>query len=212
MTNPIKVADWLHGFEYRAPPEPPPSAIADAELAAKAARVDALRRKVPKRFLWAFDAKGTVLLTRAKGAPLAPAFGLRSVTVGGLAGVGKTSLAVWMLRQLLDAPDAPAPKDIEVISAYRLGTARIQHRAGDGEPAIVEAAMRASLLLLDDLGSERDTQNNAIPDIIFGRHDDDLPTWITTGLSSEQIRARYGDGVSRRVFEGALTIKLGAAS
>ena len=46
-------------------------------------------------------------------------------------------------------------------------------------------------------------------DVLFARHDADLPTWITTGFSSQQLAETYGDGAVRRITEGAYVVKLG---
>ena len=96
------------------------------------------------------------------------------------------------------------------VHAYRLGLARIQHQAGSGEPDVVETAMRVPLLLLDDLGSERDHAMNAVPDVVFERDAENRPTWVTTGLTRDQLIQRYGLGVVARVFERATVIRLGA--
>ena len=97
-------------------------------------------------------------------------------------------------------------------NAYRFGFARIQTKAGTGEAEIVESAMKARLLIIDDLGSERDTANNAVPDILFHRHEEDLPTWVTTGKTKKQIAEMYGGGIARRLFEDETRIVvIGAA-
>ena len=53
--------------------------------------------------------------------------------------------------------------------AWKLGVARAQHGLGQGEPPEVERALSTGLLVLDDLGSERNTAINAVPDVIFER-------------------------------------------
>lgn len=127
------------------------------------------------------------------------------VTIIGPPGSGKTSLGVAMLYAAFDDGEWAA----RFIHAYRLGVARIQSKAGEGECPEVVVAMRNPLVLIDDLGSERDTANNAIPDVIQERHAESLPTWVTTGLSPEECAKRYGGGTTRRLFEMATVIKLG---
>jgi DNA replication protein DnaC len=124
------------------------------------------------------------------------------VVLMGPTSAGKSSLAVAMLR---------ARKDLgaRFVDCMRLGTARIQHRAGDGEAPAVEAAMLAKFALLDELGGERHTQNSAVGEVIHERHAQKRPTWFTTGQTPEELSARYGTGEVRRVFEGAVVIKLG---
>lgn len=131
------------------------------------------------------------------------------VVIQGGAGDGKTSLAVAMLSRLVDSWTDLRSLPGVFCHSYRLGLARAQYGLGEGEPPAVLRAMEANILLLDDLGSERQTQNNAVPDVLFERHAEDMVTWITTGLSAKQIAERYGDGIARRVFEHAVIINLG---
>jgi len=97
------------------------------------------------------------------------------------------------------------------LRAFRLGVARQQAALGQGEPAIIERALTVPLLLIDELGGEAKTATNAVRDILFARHDEELPTWITTGFSSRQIAETYGDGALRRILEDAYVVRLGAA-
>jgi acetyl-CoA acetyltransferase len=57
-------------------------------------------------------------------------------------------------------------------------------------------------VLLDDLGSERDHTTSAVPDVIFERHAEDRPIWVTMGLTREQLVTRYGLGVVARMRAG----------
>lgn len=175
------------------------------------------RRLVGKRYAWA---RPTAPELAARCWPQRTAGGLASpqeaidailrhegnVVLRGMPGTGKTSLLCAALRVLYDRHDWR--QRLVMADAYELGSARIQHPAGQGEAPVVDAAMEATLLLLDDLGNERQTQNNAVPDVIMARHHADVPTWITTGETREQIAAKYGGGVMRRVFDGALVIEM----
>ncbi len=87
----------------------------------------------------------------------------RRVVFFGEAGVGKTSLAVALLRALAETAIAATSfdrdEDVRAIvrrfhfaSAHRLGTAGL---AVHGDVDAIKIAMRARVLLLDDLGSER---------------------------------------------------------
>jgi hypothetical protein len=151
-----------------------------------------LRQRVPAPAIaWAQDAwqKDRVCLTGASRA-------------------GKTSLAVAMVRRWVSHARRPAA----FVHAYRLAVARIMHPAGHGEPELVELAMRAPLVLIDDLGGERDHALSAIADVIVERHAECRPTWVTTGMVREQLVQRYGHGVAARVFERATMIRVGGES
>lgn len=124
------------------------------------------------------------------------------VLLCGPAGAGKTSLAVACFRKRL------SPKCV-FATAFDVARARIQHRAGYGEAPTVDTALRASLLLLDDMGQESQGGSASVAEVIFERHARNLPTWITTGLGLGDIGRRYGDGILRRVAEGALIVQLG---
>jgi hypothetical protein len=128
------------------------------------------------------------------------------ITLVGQAGSGKTSLLVALVRAA-----ATTGRRCLFVPAYRLGQARIQHLAGHGEAPDVLEAQRIEILALDDLGAERDTSVNPIADVIFERHNENRATWVTTGLTEAQLRGRYGAGVVRRLFDGAVVIRTSEA-
>jgi DNA replication protein DnaC len=72
----------------------------------------------------------------------------------------------------------------------------------------VSAAIRADLLVLDDLGQEARNDLNPIRDILFEREERRVPTWVTTGFGPEELATMYGGGVLRRVYERAEQITL----
>lgn len=175
---------------------------ASAESALRAAALES----IPRRHRWArVGAPGFDLGGRVQGDPkalVARILGAERVCFAGGSGRGKTTLACACLRERLDGG--------LFVSAISLGLARAQARLGDGEPELVERALAAPLLLLDDVGQEPKVATSAVKDVIFARFDADLPTWITTGLVSAELVALYGDGFLRRVADdGALVIDLG---
>lgn len=125
-----------------------------------------------------------------------------AVVFYGQAGSGKTSLAVACLREV--------PGGM-MVHAGALGRARIEHQAGQGEAPLIRRAMQARVLLIDDLGQDKSTQVSAVEDVINVRHDAELATWVTTGLTSRQVEERYGAGVRRRLTERgtALVVRFG---
>ncbi len=70
--------------------------------------------------------------------------------------------------------------------------------------------MKYPLVLVDDVGSERDMAGNAVPDVIFVRHAEDRALWVTTGLTRAQLATRYGPGIVRRLLERARVIQVAA--
>ncbi len=168
----------------------------------------ALERTIPPSFQWArFAAPQLALRLLSPGAASEGQAACESVRTCliGAARAGKTSLGVAMLRRRVAKTGVGAM----FFHAHRLGIARIQHPAGHGEPAIIDDAIHIPLALIDDLGSERDMSTNAIPDVVFERHAASRATWITTGLTREQLVTRYGQGAVARIFEGAKVIRLG---
>lgn len=176
------------------------------------AKVDAARERgaaiatIPKRYVWA-SVDAPELAQRVKvreplDGVVRRVLGARRVIFVGPSGAGKTSLACACLRERI-------PHGI-FMTCFRLGVARGQSALGQGEPAVVEKAMTAPLLLLDEVGGEAKTVTNAVRDVLFARDDADLPTWITTGFTSHQLAETYGDGALRRIIEGAYVVRLGA--
>lgn len=156
---------------------------------------------IPPTFQWAtLDApelRRRVLRERAIAEARA-ALASGSLLFVGPSGSGKTSLACALVR----AWDATRPRRLGVfMPAWKLGVARAHHGLGQGEASEVERAMTTRLLLLDDLGSERNTAINAVPDVIFARALAGLPTWVTTWMTAAAVAQRYGDGIARRLHE-----------
>lgn len=109
----------------------------------------------------------------------------------GPARTGKTSLSVACLR---------ARGRGLFVAAGDLAVARSQYSLGEGEAPLVAKCVRARLLLLDDLGEENPA-NSAIPYVLKTRWRRNLATWITTGLTRDEIASRYGEGLVGRLFE-----------
>lgn len=173
-------------------------------------RDEDVARGIPPRFRWA-RATSPELARRVHVVPsrwyanatecaarLAASDVVAALLVGP-AGSGKTSLAVAAMRSV--------PGSF-FIKAERLERARIEHRAGDGEAPLVARAMRAPLLVLDDLGQDKPSAVSAVEAVILARHDAELRTWVTTGLDAgstgdhfPEIEGRYNAGVARRITQ-----------
>ena len=163
---------------------------------------------IPPRYLWArFDAPE--LRTRVKGASTVLteatlALHALSTVLEGTSGVGKTSLACAMLRARTERDQVQGM----FVTAYAIAKARSEHRLGSGEAPLVERAIRARLLVLDELGAEY-AKNTAVQEVIHDRYEQERPTIYTTGFKVQQAAAQYGEGIARRIFEGARLIVLG---
>jgi DNA replication protein DnaC len=162
---------------------------------------------IPERYQWCTfespELAGRVKDSEAIGAaPLA--LDADRVALLGVAGIGKTVLSVCMLREWA----ARLGRRGMFVDAYQLGQARAQHQLGAGEAKPVQDAIHAEALILDDLGAERDTVHSAIPDVLHARHANSRPTIITSGFSMQELSTRYGDGIARRLFEGAAIFEM----
>lgn len=234
MSDPMSLADALaeafrfdrgHCFRCRTElpqeAEPPdgfaPPRWCDVCLAVIAAenaerdRIEAERRlaavlramRIPERFTWAtFDAPELADRVRNKVAieQAAKLVGARSsvVLVGG-AGSGKTSLACAMLRGIGAGV---------FVGAYWIAKARQEHPLGESEAPDVARAIAVPVLVLDDLGQEQ-ARNTAIQEVIYERHAHGRRTIATTGFGFRDLIARYGEGIARRLTEGASIVRCG---
>jgi DNA replication protein DnaC len=198
---------------------PPPTASMDprgieaesCEDALRKQRAEALERSIPQVYRWARlsapELGQRLLRKEALGETQRQVKSSRIVWEGS-AGAGKTSLAVALLRARAVTAER---RSCLFVPAYRLAQARIQHPAGHGEAPLVETAIRCDVLLLDDVGNERDHAANAVPDVIFERDAADLPTWVTVGKTRAQLASMYGAGIVRRLFERATVIRCSEA-
>jgi len=127
--------------------------------------------------------------------------------ISGPSGCGKTTVCVAKMRLMLDwARDTDAlPKDkfrfaakMRFVAAADLAIARRQWPLGDGEAPAVEEAQRASLLVLDELGYEAQT-DTSVPETIDARYRKGLPTIVTTGLRFAEMQNRYGEANARKI-------------
>lgn len=194
------------------------AAVAE-KAAERAAAGEEAERGIPARFRWAKigapELDSRVLVPA--GTPSSVARRLAgsetlAVVLIGASGAGKTSLAVAAMREVPGAVFVPA---------LALERARIMHKAGAGEAPLVRRALRAPLLVLDDLGQDKVTATSAVLDVMLERHDAERRTWITTWLdtaspkgSYPEMAARYGDGAVRRLTERGIgaVLRLGGAA
>jgi DNA replication protein DnaC len=194
-----------------------------AERDANAALMAPTHRSVPQRFKWALEGgtHGIEPRVRApfelirRGLHSPPSTSLLFI---GPTGAGKTSLAVAMLDSWVRLEPRKRTGAIFVEAAY-LARARARHRLGADEAPLVADCLTAPLVLLDDLGQEREDRDGCITDVVYGRANADLPTWVTCGLSTPEhsveafaakLSQRYDGGFVRRIVEHGKCVTLGA--
>lgn len=194
------------------------------DAAHRARRLAPTRESVPPHFRWALDATPEMLRDRVQAADEWLRRGLEAPPSKGLlflgpTGAGKTSLAVAMLDAWV-RHDPSSRKGALFVEAGWLSRARARHKLGADEAPLVQSCMTAPLLVLDDLGSEREDRDGCITDVLWTRTNHDRPMWITCGLASEKqtidafaeaIAKRYDGGFARRIIETSRVVMLGKA-
>lgn len=130
------------------------------------------------------------------------------VTILGPAGTGKTWIAVRMLMKLWNTADgggrvgkwAARPRFFDVSTAIEA----IKSEFGTGDNGkTLEAMMVSRLLVLDDLGAQRETDftKDQVSVVLRSRYNDMLPTIITSNaanlgeLGDQRIASRLSDGL-----------------
>lgn len=109
----------------------------------------------------------------------------------GPTGCGKTTAAKllgWLTRSRL-----------EWLHAVELGQCERRHGLGAGEPPEITTAKRAEFLVIDDVGSERDT--GPLSEVLDYRYSRGLPTIVTTGCTQAGLRDHIGAAFVRRIVE-----------
>ena len=133
-----------------------------------------------------------------------------NLTLQGETGAGKTSAANYAAISIIAA--AAGAGDVLFINAFDLGLARRNSPLGE-EADLVKNAIAARVLVLDDVGSEPATQAEAMAYVVSKRHEagDYLRTILTTWMTADELVARYGAGVARRMLDRATVVTLQGA-
>jgi DNA replication protein DnaC len=140
-------------------------------------------------------------------ADLGPAPKRRVITLYGHTGSGKTTLALAWVEDIvragedLEADPAVVRRAASArhVTASELAGARKRAPLGREAP-VVDDALRASALVIDELGGEPMADQGIIEEVVFARITAGRITVITTGLDREQIGERYRAGFVRRVI------------
>lgn len=196
-------------------------------------------QSMPPRFRWARGLHAPELRERVKVDDFdklvkklkAAVAGTGPIGFFGPAGSGKSSLMAAVLVQWAAGTTRPwltTEREIEhfqagssnhfdyafdrvavsFVDAFSLATARARHALGADEAPELERAIDTGFLGIDELGAEvgRDT---SIVEVLHGRHNADRRIAWTSGLTKEDLLAKYGSGVWRRLSEGGTIIRLG---
>lgn len=193
-------------------PFPGPCSGCAASLAEKRWRAHATRGVPSKAKCAALDSDWLKALAGPENMSRAAA-SVRAVrcTFVGPAGSGKTSLAAAMFNAWCDVHARAGGRLPMFVRAYELARARRNASLGTEAP-LIAAALTCPLLVVDELGGDPDVHASAVYEVIHERHASDLATWITTGVGPKELAARYGAGITRRVFEEVVGFRLGGRS
>lgn len=195
--------------------------LACSEADHRAYLLGTTRESIPRHFRWAIEATPEALRARVQASPEMIRRGLEnppsaSLLFMGNTGSGKTSLAVAMLDAWVRLQPSKRTGALFVEAGW-LSRARARHKLGEEAPLVAQA-LSCPLLVLDDLGSEREDRDGCITDVIYGRTNADLPTWVTCGLAQGEstieafaavLAKRYDGGFVRRILEHGKRVTLG---
>ena len=121
------------------------------------------------------------------------------LVIAGRPGTGKTTAAAWWLMQR-----RPRSRFVRTRSPRFLDAARLARWPRYDEERMTEIE-RAEALVVDDLGVEFDDVKGAfrslLDELVNSRYAAQLPTLLTTNLSAEQFKARYGERIADRIRE-----------
>lgn len=121
----------------------------------------------------------------------------------GPVGTGKTGLAAGYLRTWIERTLRPA---LFVTAPRMFSELRSTYNGAElSEIAIIDRYAQIPLLVLDDLGSEgfksQDWLSDRLYQILGERHDELLPTVITSNLSLHELSDRVGERITWRIAE-----------
>lgn len=213
----FEIPKWLQEARDNPPPAPDPEEVAESERLARYAEMGPLRDRLP-RFL--VTAKPAELVARVEDERLkrvartwVPQHG--NVALLGETDVGKSTAAGIICRRVihegvrLGGSFWDLAQGIRWFRAMRLEKEAREHPLGKGECQALRLAEKAKLLVIDDLGWERD--HKFIADILAERFDSPRLTIITSGLTMDGyedangnwvsgLRDKYGDAVVKRII------------
>lgn len=124
-----------------------------------------------------------------------------SISLFGGTGLGKTHLTTATAKVVIE-------RGYDVVYSGAIGMfsdferARFGNSSGQETGEKTERYYGCDLLMIDDLGSEMSNQFtvSALYDVINTRINKGLPMMISTNLRQDEMRSRYGDRITSRIF------------
>lgn len=96
--------------------------------------------------------------------------------------------------------EVSATEKLVWVTAYQLAESVRQHPLGEGEPKIVADMRTKSFAVLDDLGNEP-RGAEVLFSVMDSRYEQGLRTFVSTGLTMDDLTNRYGSAFVRRLTE-----------
>lgn len=127
--------------------------------------------------------------------------------LSGTKGTGKTHLLVAIGKALVAEhnvqPLFTTPSDFLRATKARFSTDSDRYQAAEAAEATFDNMAEATVLLLDDLGSERQTEFSVdlLCDLINTRYAEGRTTIVTTNFSKAEIKKTYGDRFEDRLYD-----------
>lgn len=198
---------WLREAMANPPPAPDPEELARAERQTRWAEVGPIRDRLP-RFLGTpklpeLEARIASPLMRRLGREWSPRTHGNAVLLGET-GQGKSTAAAVVFRRLLrdgwrDGGDAWAfAQGMRWFRAEQLEREMRAHPMGRGECPAYRDAVNATLLVLDEIGWERDPKG--VASILAERYDSPHLTIVTSGQDLRELSETYSQAVVRRML------------
>ncbi len=130
--------------------------------------------------------------------------GKSDVLLLGNVGAGKTHAAVALAREAHD-------QHLGVL--FRPALALLESLKPGGDERAMDRATSCDLLILDDLGTQRQTDFSAdrISLVLVTRYDNCLPTVVTSNLAPSDLERQVGERLWSRLFEESLRVKTAGA-
>jgi DNA replication protein DnaC len=125
----------------------------------------------------------------------------------GKEGTGKTHVAVAILKEVLRKGYSGLYWNVPELFLELRRT--MNESAEQNEADLFDEALKADLLVLDDLGAERTSEYvmDRLYVLINGRYQNDTATVITTNRTLEELRAQIGKRIASRICEMCVSVE-----